>query len=410
MIVNESVLRRYAQLIAVTGANVQPGQSVIIRCDVKQSDFAALVAEACYDCGAGKVRVDWTFQPLTKLTYNRRTLESLSTVEDWKKAQLQEMVDELPARIYIMSEDPDGLQGMDMEKMQAVNRAVYPITKPYSDAIENRTQWTIAAVPSPEWARKVFPDLSGADAVAKLWDAILQTVHITEDNDAIEAWKRHNANFDAHSAWLNAQKFDSITYKSANGTDFRAELIPEGQWCGGSEDTIGGVVFNPNMPTEEIFTTPMRGKAEGTLVSTKPLSWNGQLIENFSITFRDGKAVSWQAEKGQELLDKMINMDEGASRLGELALVPVSSPISQSGILFYETLFDENASCHVALGRGFNDCIEGYKTRTDEECKALGVNESMIHVDFMVGAPDLCITGWKNGVPTPIFVNGEWAV
>ena len=405
----ETVMRKYAKLIAVMGANVQKGQPVIIGGSVDQHEFITMVMEECYKAGASWVRVDWNCQKQMLLHYQYQTLEELSKVQAWREAQLQQMVDEIPARIYIASESPDGLKGIDMVKMQKARQATWPIIRKYSDAVENKQQWTIAAVPSAEWAMKVFPDLSEDEAIEKLWAAILDACHVTEDNDPIEAWKQHNANFMARCKWLNDKHFDTVTYKSSNGTDFKAGLIPEGMWCGGGESTIGDVYFNPNMPTEEIFTSPMRGMAEGTLVSTKPLSYQGQMIENFSITFEGGKAVSWKAEKGQELLDRMIGMDEGAAYLGELALVPMSSPICQSGILFYETLFDENASCHVALGRGFNDCIEGYKTRTDEECKQLGVNDSMIHVDFMIGAPDMVITGWKNGEPTPIFANGEWA-
>lgn len=406
---NESMIRKYARLIAVMGANVQKGQPVTITASVDQAKFAAMVVEECYKAGARYVHMDWSCQDITKLNVNNMTLEELSKVPAWREAQLQLMVDELPARIYISSEDPNGLAGIDIEKMQKSRQATYPIVRKYSDQLENKQQWTIAAVPSPEWAQLVFPGIPADEAVEKLWAAILDACRVTEDGDPVEAWQQHNANFMARSKWLNDHHFDAVTYKSANGTDFRAELIPEGVWCGGMETTIAGVSFNPNMPTEEIFTSPMKGKAEGTLVSTKPLSYQGQMIENFSITFEGGKAVRWQAEKGQELLDRMITMDEGAAQLGELALVPMSSPISRSGILYYETLFDENASCHVALGRGFNDCIEGYKERTDEECKQLGINDSMIHVDFMIGAPDLCITGWKDGMPTPIFVNGEWA-
>ena len=405
----EAMLRKYAHLIAVTGANVQKGQPVLLTASVDQHAFAEMVAEECYKAGASWVRVDWSDQKLTKLHYGYQSLELLSTVSAWREAQMQQMVDELPCRIYISSEDPDGLRGLDMEKVQKSRQATYPTVRKYYDQIENKHQWTIAAIPSPEWARKVFPGISDEEAVEKLWQAIFDSCHITKDNDPIEAWKQHNERFRARCRWLNEQKFDSVTYKSSNGTDFRAELIPQGVWCGGGETTIGGVFFNPNMPTEEIFTSPMKGKAEGKLVSTKPLSYMGQIIENFSITFENGKAVRWEAEKGEELLTRMLTMDEGAAYLGELALVPMQSPICQSGILFYETLFDENASCHVAVGRGFNDCIEGYQSKSDEECKALGINDSMVHTDFMVGADDLCITGWKNGVATPIFVNGEWA-
>ena len=410
MNMKRSMLKKYANLIAVSGANVQKGQPVIIDASVDQYEFVTLVMEACYRAGASKVRVDWSNQEQTKLAYQYQSLEELSKVPEWQKARLQEAVDELPARIYIVSDDPAGLAGIDREKVMKARQATYPIVKPYRDAIENKYQWTIAAVPSKAWAKKVFPELSAAKAVEKLWENILMTCHVTEDNDPVAAWQEHDRQFIARSRWLNEHHFDAVTYHSANGTDFRAELIPVGQWCGGGETTLGGIFFNPNMPTEEIFTSPMRGKAEGTLVSTKPLSYQGQIIDGFSITFKEGKAVSWKAKVGEELLDQMIHMDEGAAYLGELALVPCDSPINNSGVLFYETLFDENASCHVALGRGFNDCIEGYQQRTDEECKALGINDSMIHTDFMIGAPDLCITGWKNGEPTPIFVNGEWAV
>lgn len=406
----KTIMKKYAALVARVGINVRKGQPVLIYSDVDQGEFASYVAEECYKAGASRVDFEWSYQPITKMTYKYRTLKSLSTVPAWQEEKLKQMVEEVPCRIYIESEDPDGLRGINREKMQKARMATYPITKKYRDALENRDQWTIVAVPSYAWAKKVFPTEKKNRAYEMLWEAILKTVHVDADNDPIAEWQKHNDNFRARCAWLNEKKFDYLEYKSANGTDFRASLIPEGQWCGGGETTLSGNYFNPNMPTEEIFTTPMRGKAEGKLVSTKPLSYQGQLIENFSITFRDGKAVEWEAEQGRELLDQMLSMDEGAAYLGELALVPKNSPIAESGILFYNTLFDENASCHVALGRGFMDCIENYHNRTLEECQKLGVNDSMIHVDFMIGAPDLCITGYKNGEATPIFVNGTWAV
>lgn len=406
----ESMLKAYANLIARAGANVQPGQAVFLSAAVDQHAFAAMVAEACYQAGASRVVMQWSDQKMTLLHYQYQTLETLSTVHPQDEARLKEMSEIFPCRVFISSEDPMGLAGIDRMKMQKASQATWPIIKPYREAIENRHQWTIAAAASPEWAARVFPDLPVDEAVEKLWEAILSCSRVIDGGDPLAAWDAHNSNFVSRCAWLNAQNFDTITYKSANGTDFTAKLIPEGQWCGGGEKTIGGVFFNPNIPTEEIFTTPMKGQAEGTLVSTRPLSYQGQLIDGFSITFRGGRAVEWHARVGEELLTQMITMDDGAAMLGELALVPNSSPICRSGILFYETLFDENASCHVALGRGFNDCIRDFQNRTDEECQALGVNDSMIHVDFMVGADDLCITGWKDGVPTPILVNGEWAV
>ncbi len=409
----KSVLRKYAKLIAKVGANVQKDQAVLIYAEAEHHEFAAMVLEECYKLGAKYVRMEWSCQAMVKPHYKYQSLETLCNVPKWQIEKLKLMTEEYPCRIVLIGEDPDGLRGVDIAKMQQARIASYKKTKKYVDKLESMHQWTIAAIPNAAWAKKVYPDLRKSQAIEALWKNILDTVHVSDDpaNDPIAEWDAHNENFKKRCAWLNAQKFDYVTYKSANGTDFRADLIPQGQWCGGGETTKQGVYFNPNMPTEEIFTSPMAGKAEGKLVSTKPLSYQGQIINHFWIRFEDGKAVEWDAEEGRELLDRMLTMDEGAGKLGELALVPKNGPIDRCGVLFYETLFDENASCHVAVGRGFNDCIEGYLEMEDvnEECRKLGINDSMIHVDFMVGADDLCITGYKNGKAVPIFVNGTWA-
>ena len=239
---------------------------------------------------------------------------------------------------------------------------------------------------------------------------ILSTVHLTPQNDPIQAWAEHNANFQAKTSWLTDYNFDYLHYTSDRGTDFKAWLIDGGQWLGGSEATLDGVVFNPNMPTEEVFTTPLKGKAEGILYATKPLSYQGQLIEDFSLTFKDGKAVDCTAAKGEKLLREMLATDEGAAYIGELALVPVTSPIAQSGLLFYETLFGENASCHVALGRGFSMALPDYQSMSWPEVVAGGINDSLIHVDFMIGDPTLNVTGHtRDGKSVPIFTQGNWA-
>ncbi len=406
---NKTLMKKYAALIARVGANVQKGQPVVIYAEVDQGEFVSYVTEECYKAGASRVSHEWSYQPITKMNYKYRTLKSLSTVPAWQEAKMQQMVEEVPCRIRIESADPDGLRGINRDKVQKSRIATYPIMKKYNDALENKDQWTIAAVPSYAWAKKVFPGEKKNKAYEMLWEAILNAVRVTKDNDPVEEWRRHNEKFKEKCAWLNEQHFDYLEYKSANGTDFRASLIPEGKWCGGGDTSLLGRFFNPNLPTEEIFTSPKRGMADGKLVSTKPLSYQGQLIENFYITFKEGKAVEWDAEKGKELLTQMLTMDEGAAYLGELALVPKNSPISESGILFYNTLFDENASCHVAMGRGFMDTIVDFQNKSHEECHALGINDSMIHVDFMIGAPDMSITGYKNGKATPIFVNGTWA-
>ena len=402
-------MKKYAHLIARVGANIKKGQPVRIIAEADQFEFINLLVTECYKLGASRVDIEWTYQPITKTDYKYRTLKSLSEVPLWKEEKLKLMVEEVPCRIFIESEDPDGLKGVNRDKMQKSQMARYKITKKYSDALENKDQWTIAAVPSYAWAKKVFPNETKRNAYNKLWDAILETVYVTKDNDPVKEWDNHNKNLKERTKWLNEKKFDYLEYKSLNGTDFRADLIPEAHWCGGGEETLSGNFFNPNLPTQEVFISPKKGFAEGTLVSTKPLSYQGQLIEDFKITFKDGKAVSWDARENKDLLDKMLSMDEGAPYLGELALIPQDSPIANTGILFYNTLFDENASCHVALGRGFCDTIDDFQNKTLEECQALGVNDSMIHVDFMIGADDLAITGYKDGKAYPIFKNGNWA-
>jgi aminopeptidase len=405
----KTIMKKYAHLIARVGANIKKGQPVRIIAEADQFEFINLLVTECYKLGASRVDIEWTYQPITKTDYKYRTLKSLSEVPLWKEEKLKLMVEEVPCRIFIESEDPDGLKGVNRDKMQKSQMARYKITKKYSDALENKDQWTIAAVPSYAWAKKVFPNETKRNAYNKLWDAILETVYVTKDNDPVKEWDNHNKNLKERTKWLNEKKFDYLEYKSSNGTDFRADLIPEAHWCGGGEETLSGNFFNPNLPTQEVFISPKKGFAEGTLVSTKPLSYQGQLIEDFKITFKDGKAVSWDARENKDLLDKMLSMDEGAPYLGELALIPQDSPIANTGILFYNTLFDENASCHVALGRGFCDTIDDFQNKTLEECQALGVNDSMIHVDFMIGADDLAITGYKDGKAYPIFKNGNWA-
>ena len=407
----KSRLKKYAKLIVKCGLNVQKGQLVFIDCGLDQPDFVAMVVEECYKAGAKKVKVNWSYMPVTKLHYDYRSLETMSEVTEVEKAELQEKVDTLACKLWLDSDDPDGLNGTDSEKIAKAGMARYPIIKPYRDAMENKYQWCIAAVPGKEWAKKVFPDLNEKKAIEKLWEAILYTSRV--DENPIAAWKEHNANLANRCKFLNDYKFDKLEYKSANGTDFTVGLNSVGRFCGGGEYTIGKkrVYFNPNIPSEEVFTSPVRGVAEGKVVATKPLSYQGKLIENFWMRFKNGKVVEVYAEKNQDLLEKMISMDEGAAYLGECALIAYDSPINNTGILFYNTLFDENASCHLALGRGFNDCIENYEKLTVEECEKLGVNSSMIHVDFMIGSADMSIVGvTKDGKRVQIFKDGNWAI
>ncbi len=405
----KSRLEKYAALIVQCGLNVQKGQEVLIRCGLDQPEFVSTVVEECYKRGASRVTVKWSYMPVTKLNYIYRSLETLSEVTGEEKEEWQRRLDKLSCLLWLDSDDPDGLDGTDNEKISKANVARYPIIKPYRDALENKYQWCIASVPGKDWARKVFPDVSEEEAVEKLWEAILYTSRV--DDDPIAAWKEHNRNLAERCAFLNGYKFDSLEYNSSNGTNFKVGLNSRGRFCGGGEYTVGSkIYFNPNIPSEEVFTTPMRGRAEGKVVATKPLSYQGKLIENFWVEFKDGKAVKVGAEKNQDLLEKMISMDEGAAYLGECALIAYDSPINNTGILFYNTLFDENASCHLALGRGFNDCIEGYENLTNDQCRELGVNNSMIHVDFMIGSKDMSIVGvTKEGKRVQIFKDGNWA-
>lgn len=415
---NKTILKKYANLIVRAGVNVQKGQEVYVFAEIDQGELVKYVVEEAYKAGAKRVRVEWSFNAVNKLDYRYASTKVLSTVLPWQEAKMKQRAEDLPCLIHIESDDPDALKGVNVKKMSQVRQNQYPILKPYIDQMENKYQWVIVAAPSVKWAKKVFPNERAGAAVEKLWQAILKCVHIGDgddksamESDPIAAWEAHNRNFAEKCEWLNSQHFDYLEYKSSNGTDFKVGLIPAAKWMGGGENSLQGIYYNPNMPTEEIFISPMKGKAEGTLVATKPLSYQGQLIEDFSITFKDGKVVECHAKKGEELLKQMINMDETSGYLGEVALVPKESPINRSGILFYNTLFDENASCHVALGRGFTNVLEGFENMTLEETVEAGINDSMIHVDFMVGADDLEIVGYqKDGTAVTVFKNGTWAV
>lgn len=405
----EKRLRQYARLIARKGGNVQEGQEVFIQAELDQPEFVRMLVEECYLCGAAKVVVDWSYQPLAKLHYQYRTQDSLNRVDDYEEAKWKHLSDVLPVRIYLISEDPDGLKGIDQEKMALAQQSRYGVIKPYRDALENRHQWCIAAVPGAAWAKRLFPEISEAEAVEKLWEAILDICRVWEDPEA--AWDAHNQSLKDHCAYLNSLGIEKLHYTSSNGTDFTVGMIPEAQFCGGGEELADSrIFFNPNMPTEECFISPMRGQAEGIVYATKPLCYNGQLIENFWIRFQDGRAVEWKAEQNEALLTKLITMDEGSAYLGECALVPYDSPICQSGLLFYNTLFDENAACHLALGKGFADTIVDFQNKTLEECRKLGVNESMIHEDFMIGSADMNIDAiCRDGRVVPVFREGNWA-
>lgn len=404
----KAILRKYAELIVSVGANVRKGQEVVINAGLDQPEFVKLVVEQCYKYGAAKVTVDWSYQPLTKLHARWQSEKTLGHVENWEMEKLRHSVEKLPTRIYLVSDDPDGLNGIRQPKYSNAMQARSKTVKPLWDQMENKYQWCIAAVPGVQWAKKIFSGESAGKAVEKLWEAILYTSRV--DDDPVGGWKRHNEQLAFRCEYLNSLGIETLEFKSQNGTDLRVGLIEQSEFLGGGEKTLGGEYFNPNIPTEEVFVSPKKGAAEGIVYATKPLSFMGQLIEDFHIRFEGGKAVEAHAGKNEELLKTLIAMDEGAAYLGECALVPYDSPISNSGILFWNTLFDENAACHLALGQGFSNCIKDYGSFTLEQCREMGINDSIVHEDFMIGSADMDIFACtRGGERVQIFKNGNWA-
>lgn len=406
----KSDLKKYARLIVRVGANVQKGQDVIITAELEQREFVLMLIEEAYRAKANRVTLDWIDDDISKLHNKYRTVKSMSQFEKWELERYQYYVDKNPVRIYITSEDPDGEKGINQEKRAQVMQNIYPVIKPYRDEMENKYQWTIAGAAGTKWAKKLFPDLTAKQARNKLWDAILTTSRAY--GDPIANWNEHNRSMSEKSRKLNELGLISLHYTSKNGTNFKVGLIPNALFLAGGETTLGSNIFyNPNIPTEECFTTPKRGEAEGKVVATMPLSYQGELIDGFWFEFKDGKVVDFGAKQNEELLKQMLDMDEGARYLGEVALVPKESPINQLGLLFYSTLYDENASCHLALGLGFSNCIRDFEKYSLEELREMGINNSMIHVDFMIGADDLRIVGTtKDGQEVVIFNEGTWAI
>lgn len=402
-------LRKYANLIANVGVHIRKGQEVIISAELDQPEFVKLLVEECYKAGAKKVIVDWTYSPLDKTHVRYRSEKTLCTLEEWELKRWEHQTEILPAKIYLVSDDPDGLRGIHQKKYAKMRVARSKAIKPYRDKMENKYEWCIAGVPGKAWAKKVFPGLRASAAVEKLWEAILETSRVFDD--PVEEWNKHNRNLEDKCAKLNALGLCELRYSSENGTDLKVGLIPGASFLGGGETTLAGNFFNPNIPSEEVFTSPMAGKAEGIVYATMPLSHSGQLIDKFWVRFENGRAVDCGAETGEQVLRDIIAMDDGAAMLGECALVPFTSPIRNTGILFYNTLYDENAACHLALGRGFSSVLPDYENRSEEEAHKMGINDSITHVDFMIGDKTLNITGvTKDGKEVTIFKNGEWAL
>jgi len=406
----KKLIENYAKLIVRKGINVQKGQDVIITANTDQESFVTLLMEECYKRGAKKITVKWVSDKTSFIKYTYEDEETLSTLPDWKFEEQKEINKKLPATIYIESSDPEALKGLDLNKFSNAQKKIRAAIKPFRDKRENKYQWVIAGAPSKEWAAKIFPEDTAEDAYEKLWKAILQTSRALEGNPE-ENWEKHNAFLKKHYDYLNSLNLVSLHYSSSNGTDFTVGLNKNIDWLGGGEiNHINNTFYNPNIPSEEIFTSPLKGQAEGIVYSSKPLSFQGQVIENFSVRFEKGRAVEVHAEKNEDFLKQVIETDEGASYLGEVALVPFESPVNQTGILFLSTLYDENAACHLAFGLGFTSLIRGYEKMSKEEIESFGINDSALHLDFMIGTEDLSITGkTDDGKSVEIFKNGTWA-
>ncbi|NLH92155.1 MAG: aminopeptidase [Atopobium sp.] len=399
----------YADLLVRIGAAVRPGQELVVSAPVERADFARKVVRSAYKAQASHVTMIWTDDQLKRLDYLNVDIDWFRHVPEWKKEQLNSLAKAGASFLFLEGSDPSAFAGVDPIKPAIARRASNLECKAFRDGMDfGRNVWCIAGVPVRDWACKVFPDVCAEEAVYRLWLAILEAAR-SDGDDPQSAWETHNAAFEKNKRILNDAHYDCLRYSSSNGTDFTIGLNQKGIWEGGAGKTQDGTVFFPNIPTEEVFTTPDRLRAEGVVHSALPLVYNGQIIRDFWFSFKDGKVVDYDAAEGRETLAQILETDSNSSRLGECALISKNTPIRQSGLLFYDTLYDENASCHLALGMGFPECVSGGFELDKNKLLAHGVNQSAVHVDFMVGSDDLCVTGIKvDGTQEPVFVNGQW--
>ncbi len=413
MTIQETLARQlplYARVLLKKGINLQKGQILVINAPVEASPFASLLAEEAYRGGAAQVVFNWYCNATTRLRYQYETQDKFETVPQWRSEFNLYYYRKGAAFLSLISADPYSMQDIDRKKIFAWQKAFHQAVKEYSDGMmASRTNWLVAAVPSPVWAKLLYPELPEQEGLDKLWLQILDVSRCLGTNPLAD-WDQHLENLKQRRQWLTSQQFTALEYTSPKGTKLTVGLPEHHLWQGGAESTTRGFLFNANIPTEEVYSAPQADRVDGVVRSTKPLVYNGNLIEDFQLTFKSGRVIAVQAAKGEAVLKDLIQMDEGACRLGEVALVPYHSPISLTSQIFYETLFDENAACHLALGDSYPTCLENGPELSDEELKKAGLNDSMIHVDFMVGSPDLNITGIKkDGTRVPVFINGDWA-
>lgn len=406
----EELLKKYATLAVKTGVNLQKGQLLVVNSPVDCAEFARVVTEVAYEAGAKEVFISWSDEKVGRLTFLNADEEVFETVPQWIVDRQMYFANNGAAFLSISASDPENLKGVDSKRIATSNKSRSTALREFSEKLmSNQNSWSIVSIPTTAWATKVFKDETPEKAVELLWDAIFKIVRVDKE-DPVAAWKIHTENLKNNMDFLNNKKFSKLHYTNSKGTDLWIKLPKGHLWAGGSEDTQDGVPFIANMPTEEVFTLPDKDGIDGKVFSALPLNYAGNLIENFSLTFKDGVVVDFTAEKGAETLQHLLDTDEGARRLGEVALVPYDSPISNSGIIFFNTLFDENASCHLALGKAYPSCIENGNNLSREELSKLGVNDSLTHVDFMIGTKDLSIVGYtENEEQIQIFKEGNWA-
>ncbi|HZW68357.1 MAG TPA: aminopeptidase [Pseudogracilibacillus sp.] len=408
MIENE-MLEKYARLVVEKGVNVQKDQPVFITVPIEGADFGRLLVKYAYEAGAKDVHVHWVDDALTLLKYEHAAEEVLQTFPAWEVAKREAYAEAGGAFISVYASNPDLLQDIDPNRVAMETKAAgEALTKFRSYLMNDEVTWTVVSIPTVGWAKKIFPEASETEAVEQLWHEIVKTVRIDEA-DPVKAWNKHNETLKNMREQLNEKRYKKLILTAA-GTHLEVGL-PEGHiWHGGAAESKDGTVFNPNMPTEEVFSMPHKYEVNGKVSSTKPLHYGGNVINNFTLTFKDGAVVDYQAEEGEEVLAHLLKTDDGAKRLGEIALVPHESPISQSGIIFYNTLFDENASCHLALGKAYPTNIEGGAEMDAEQFDERGVNDSVVHVDFMIGSADMNIEGvFADGRSESVFEKGTWA-
>lgn len=407
----EAKLNEYARLLVEVGMNVQPGQTPRINAPLDAAPLARLCAAACYDRGARDVVVDWRDDFISRQHYLRADGGVFSEFPSYQKAKFDWLLEHGCPNLSLTGSDPELLRGVDPARIQAADLAAGEPTKPFYDAMTaGKFQWCVGSFPSLAWAEKAFPDRKGEDAVDALWDAIFSVCRITGDGKAVERWREHVAATARRARALNEYQFASLRYANSLGTDLTVRLPENHVWAGGSEKSAAGVEFVANMPTEEIFTAPRWDGVDGRVYAALPLALNGNLVKDFWLEFQGGRIVDVHAEEGEEVLRRSIGLDDGSHYLGEAALVPYDSPIRQSGVLFYNTLFDENASCHLAFGAAYPSCVKGGEDMPEEEQKAAGLNQSINHVDFMVGTRDLSVVGTTHdGREIPVFVDGNFA-